>query len=503
MSIGIDAAEATPRRELALAAVEDKAPRHVSSLVVGLTGFGGILLAAAYAQQPIWWAAWLAPGALLAAVLLAGSRRRLIASAAGLIGGATSLGYYAAVSDSWPIAMGIVAARALLWTWLILVAARAAERWHTGVAVFVLPVLLAAAETLITCFSPHGAAGSYAYSQMDVLALIQIASVAGTAGIVAVVMLGGSAIGLVFAHCLGWSGRGGAVLPAALAAITVSIVFAFGLLRLSGAPAQAEGPEVALIARNMLRGDAGVLAPFWDAYGPVLDRQVQPGRIVVLPEALRTLPKAAADEAAGALARLAHARGATIVAGFIVDQGGIRTNRAVVASADGMIAWYDKQHLVPATEGAISPGRMPLLIDVQGVRAGIAICKDMHFASLGRDYGARGARLMIVPASDFGTDAWMASRMTALRGVENGYAIARSARQGLMTVSDRYGRILAEGASEPEVTTLVARLPAASDEAPTMFARYGGVTDWLWVGFAALLLWQLRRSGSNFPADRK
>jgi apolipoprotein N-acyltransferase len=93
--------------------------------------------------------------------------------------------------------------------------------------------------------------------------------------------------------------------------------------------------------------------------------------------------------------------------------------------------------------------------------------------------------------------------MTALRGVENGYAIARSARQGLMTVSDRYGRILAERASEPEVTTLVARLPAASDEAPTIFARYGGLTDWLWVGFAALLLWRLRRSGSNLPADRK
>jgi apolipoprotein N-acyltransferase len=291
--------------------------------------------------------------------------------------------------------------------------------------------------------------------------------------------------------------------PVALAAIGVSAVIAFGLFRLSGAPAHADGPEVALMAQDSLGGEPGDLELLRRVYRPAIDRAVRPGRIVVLPEALRILDKAAADEAAGELARLAQAGGATIVAGFIVDDGEIRRNRAVIASPRGTIAWYDKQHLVPGFEDAISPGGVPLLIDVDGVRAGVAICKDMHFASLGRDYADRGARLMLVPANDFTVDAWMASRMTALRGVENGYAIARTARNGRMTVSDRYGRILSEQASAPQVTTLVARLPGPDDQTASIFSRWGAWGDWLWIGAAALLLWQLRRARRMIPSAEK
>jgi apolipoprotein N-acyltransferase len=266
----------------------------------------------------------------------------------------------------------------------------------------------------------------------------------------------------------------------------------FGLLRLSGAPVHAEGPEVALIAVDTVGGDPGDAGRFWGSYGPALDREVQPGRIVVLPEALGVLPEATADVVASGLSRIANARGGTIIAGFIVDHGGVRTNRALVASRAGAIAWYSKQHLVPASEASTSPGRIPLLIDTPDGKVGIAICKDMHFPSLGREYALRGARLMLVPAYDFIVDAWMASRMTALRGVEGGYGIARTARQGLMTVTDKYGRVLAEQASGSDVTTLVARLPAADDEGPTIFARYGHFADWFWTSLAALLLWQLR-----------
>jgi apolipoprotein N-acyltransferase len=486
---------AAPRHPLLW--LEERSSADVPSLVaLGLACLGGILLAFAYAQEPVWWAAWLAPAFLLAAALLAKRRsRRWMLLAAGLIGGTTSLEYYASVSQSWAAGLALVVARAILWTCMISVAARAAERWHSAVAVFVLPLLFAAAETLITHLSPHGAAGSYAYSQMEALALVQIASLGGSALIVAVVGLGASAAGLLIGRGLGWRGRGGATYPAALAAVAVAGAVIFGLLRLSGAPAQAEGPEVALIARDTVGGDAGVTEHFWDSYGPALDREVRPGRIVVLPEALRVLPGPAADAVASALSLIAKSRGGTIVAGFIVEHEGIRTNRALVAYRDGATAWYYKQHLVPASEAATSPGRVPLLIDTPNGKVGIAICKDMHFPSLGREYALRGASLMLVPANDFIVDAWMASRMTALRGVEGGYGIARTAGHGLMTVSDKYGRILAEQASGSDIATLVTRLPAADDEGPTIFARYGHFAGWLWIGLAALLLWQLRRQG--------
>jgi apolipoprotein N-acyltransferase len=45
-------------------------------------------------------------------------------------------------------------------------------------------MLLAGVDTLVAVFSPHGTFGSYAYTQMDALPVIQAASLAGTAGIV-------------------------------------------------------------------------------------------------------------------------------------------------------------------------------------------------------------------------------------------------------------------------------------------------------------------------------
>jgi hypothetical protein len=48
----------------------------------------------------------------------------------------------------------------------------------------VYPVLLAAIDTLVSFFSPHGTWGSFAYTQMDGLPVIQIASVLGTPAII-------------------------------------------------------------------------------------------------------------------------------------------------------------------------------------------------------------------------------------------------------------------------------------------------------------------------------
>jgi apolipoprotein N-acyltransferase len=66
-----------------------------------------------------------------------------------------------------------------------------------------------------------------------------------------------------------------------------------------------------------------------------------------------------------------------------------------------------------------------------------------------------------------------------------------------MTVSDRYGRILSEQASAPQAATLIARLPAATDQAAPIYARHGAWGDWLWIFAAALLLWRLRRARSG------
>jgi predicted amidohydrolase len=270
----------------------------------------------------------------------------------------------------------------------------------------------------------------------------------------------------MLACAFGWRGRAGMRSATAIAILAVAAALAFGQSRLAAAPEVADGPEVALIAQDRL-ADRGDVAEFWRAYGQELASAAQPGRIVILPEAMLVLPQGIANEVANQLASLARSRSATIVAGLVVEQDRLTTNRALVVQPDGGMVWYHKQHLVPVFESSISPGRSPVLLEVAGARTGIAICKDMHFPSLGRDYARQGADLMLVPAADFVVDAWMASRMTALRGVEGGYAIARTARTGSLTISDRYGRILAEQRAGrgryPDRTAACQRPPRADD----------------------------------------
>ena len=94
--------------------------------------------------------------------------------------------------------------------------------------------------------------------------------------------------------------------------------------------------------------------------------------------------------------------------------------------------------------------------------------------------------------------SWLHSRMAMLRGVENGYAIARSARNGVLTVSDAYGRVSYEAPSGPQ-TAYNVTIPRTGP-GPTLYARIGDAFGWSMLVLAALLIgWMIlrrRRVGS-------
>jgi apolipoprotein N-acyltransferase len=58
--------------------------------------------------------------------------------------------------------------------------------------------------------------------------------------------------------------------------------------------------------------------------------------------------------------------------------------------------------------------------------------------------------------------------MAVMRGIEGGFAVARSARDGLLTLSDDRGRILAETSAvgRDDVVSLVAELPVRGGATP-------------------------------------
>lgn len=117
----------------------------------------------------------------------------------------------------------------------------------------------------------------------------------------------------------------------------------------------------------------------------------------------------------------------------------------------------------------------------------------MDYQVLARQYGERKAGLLLVPAWDFGPDGWWRAQMAIMRGVENGFTIARVAKNGILTISDDRGRILAEEKSaDAPFATLLARAPVRHDA--TLYTRWGDWFAWLNVAALALILLMLARN---------
>ena len=80
-----------------------------------------------------------------------------------------------------------------------------------------------------------------------------------------------------------------------------------------------------------------------------------------------------------------------------------------------------------------------------------------------------------------------AARLAIMRGVEDGFAVARAAKQGLLTLSDSYGRIIALSASAKSgMVSLVGDLPRGPGN--TVYLHIGDVFAWASSAGSILLL---------------
>lgn len=461
------------------------------AIALALALIGGALLAFSYANNPFWWAAWLAPAPALAAALYAPARSRLfVGLVVGLVSGSSSFGYHV-TTGSITAAVFITLAYALGWGSTLRLAASAAERLPAMVAVVVLPVSWAAIDTLLTHLSPHGSAGSLAYSQAGVLPVLQTASLGGVPAVTFVLLVPGSLAGLALARWLGTSNVRSLSKAAVLTGLLVASVLLFGWWRLDGEPGISDN-QVAMIASDSPAPGGRTWERFRADYGAAIDRAARPGVTVLLPEAVVRTDLAGSQQIARAFAGFARARRATLVVGVVVEEAARVSNRALVATPDGHSAWYAKQHLVPELERDTIPGDRNFLFASSVGVTGVAICKDMHFPTLGLSYARDGAHLMLVPALDFDVDDRMMEAVTAMRAIEGGYAVARAARHGMSFVSDPYGRIVAERRSGAVTGTLIARAPSALP-APPLYARVGDLFGWLCVAASLGLVLATRR----------
>ena len=465
--------------------LETRAGRIVAAIL------SGVLFYFVFGLNPYWLAAWLAPIPLLLAAFNAeGGEARVLAWLAVAIGLTSEFAYYWKTTG--PVATVVIVILYILMWGFIVGRSRAAvvssSHWST---IFVYPVILAALDTLVAFFSPHGTAGSIAFGQMGFLPVVQIASVLGAPAIIFLVSLFASttALALYRGRTLShpWLGYG-------LAAAILLSCLGWGQYRLHTV---AHGPsvKVGLVAIDEFVGpgmSAGRIGAGYDQ--AVKDLAAEGAHIVVLPEKIFWLDPDEAAEQREHFSTLAREAGVYLVMGLRLNQADRNRNVSWLFNPSGdLVAEYDKQHMVPYLESDLTPGHETVVRRIDGEPYGLVICRDMFFTKLGRAYSRLGVAAQLVPAWDFGVDAWWASRVAALRGVEGGYSVVRASRESYLAVSDRYGHILAEKRS--------AKLPGASILAtlplgpatPTLYARFGDVFGWLCVAVAVLAVVLPRR----------
>src|SRR5262245_2711850 len=418
----------------------------VASLVSAVFAYLGTGL------HPIWWALWLAPIPVLAiAPRLHSSVAFLLGAIVWVIGEMNQWNYVRHAIELPPAtAILYFLVPAVVFGLGVLFFRGFIRRGSLFLASLAFPTYWVAYEYLIAATSPHSTWGNLAYTQMNCLPVVQIAAITGLWGISFIVFLfAGGAAALLGGAGKPWQRR----LLAIAVGFVVCGVFVFGKSRLQSSTSP-QSVAVTLIARDVpmsaYLGSEEQILELLREYADEVRRVTPAGtQAVVLPEKIGRVSESALTEVDSVYSSTAVATRAAIVLGLVrkTSSGAFNSSRSY--SADGKLeANYDKHHLIPGVEPE-KPGDKRVVLDDPSGRWGLQICKDMDFPKLSREYAADRANLLLVPAWDFNLDRWLHARMAVMRAVENGFALARSARNGLLTLSDNRGRILAEAATEP------------------------------------------------------
>jgi len=434
--------------------------------------------------HPLWWLTWIAPLPVLClAPRVSGRSIAACSFVAWAIGGLNMWSYLSRVGVPLPVRILAVAAPAVVFALAVVLFRSLILRGQWLFSLFALPAVWVTFEFVNTATSPHSTFGSIAYSQMNFLPILQIASQTGIWGIGFCLFLFSSALAVLLIT------KNSHARAAACGALVVLVgVLGWGAWRLH---AILPGPTVmvGLVASDaqhnvFTENPEDTLRLLTEYAAKTGQLAAQGAQLIIAPEKIGVVPDADIKRMDAVFTDLAERTKAVIVAGVVHPTSGPDWNEARIYSGNS-IRVYEKHHMLPAFESQFTVGTDRTLLDEPSGRWGVTICKDMDFPKLSRQYGNDGIGLLLVPAWDFNVDGWLHGRMAILRGVESGFSIARSPKQGILTITDNRGRVLAEAATNSApFATLLARVPVQHES--TLYARWG---DWFaWANVALLII---------------
>ncbi len=361
------------------------------------------------------------------------------------------------------------------------------------------------------------------YSQASVLPIAQVASLLGVYGMSALVALVSAASAFAAIERSNRRWRVGATVGALLlgAAVWGGFRIRSGTLTSSGA-----GIRVAVLQGNIpvdQKWDPKLRGPIMDRYIGMTREAIGRGaQFVLWPESAMPLPyerDLAGGEAIRRLARQAHV---TLLIGsdqiepvrpVSSEKPEVRSyNAAYLIRPDGTTAAiYRKIHLVPFGEyvpfgrilsfvgpiisavgemNPFYPGTEAVVLPVAGHAASTAICYEVIYSGLIREFVLHGSELLTTITNDawygWSSAAYQHWQQASMRSIEEGRYLARAANTGISGFVDPYGRVLQQSEMfQSAVLTEQVRFL----QVRTVYSRIGDLVGWLSVAFtvAALL----------------
>ncbi|WP_168210309.1 nitrilase-related carbon-nitrogen hydrolase [Persicimonas caeni] len=346
---------------------------------------------------------------------------------------------------------------------------RAGDRW--GLAIF--PALVIVSEWASSGFSEMGSWGALAYTQIDNLALMQTTSLFGLSGVTGLLGLTSAIIAVALAEPdARWWRR-----PAAVLAAVIFLAHGWGVFRLFQ---PLEGPIVRIgtVVSDLRLGpdappDDAELARATNTLFERTEIAAERGAdLIVWNEGATSVD---ADDEAALLERghqLARLHDVDIIMAYVVPREGMEQfeNKFTWMTPEGGIEDYLKHHPVPG-EGSIKGDAPFVAHDRPYGRAAGAICYDYDFPSIGLQHARLGVDLAVVPSSDWeGIDPYH-TEMAAVRGIEGGFAVARSVRHATSAVFDAHGVARGRARDREGVHVMVTAVPVEGQR--TLYSMTG------------------------------
>ena len=452
--------------------------------------------------NPLWPLLWLAPIPVLLFALHSDWRSAaVVAFLAWLIGGLNLWHYLRLLGVPAVAWFSIFGTVALIFAAAVLAFRALVHRGAPWSALLVLPATWVSFEYIRNLTTPHGTAGSLAYSQLHFLAFLQLASITGPWGLSFLLLLFPTALAIGLYLRRSQPHQAFSIVAASVGIIVLVLVF--GVVRL--AIPQSQKVKVGLITSDA-PGNVRIAAPgaksvrlFTDYAREAENLTARGAQFIIMPEKIATATDTTTGDMDAIFQALADKTGSTIVVGLVHSSPPHEYNQARAYTPQAPVASYDKHHMLPPFESNLTPGTTLTLLPQAQETRGVAICKDMDFTPLSRRYGNAGAGLMLVPGWDFKIDGAWHGHIAVMRGVEDGFSVARAAKNGYLTVSVDRGRIVAETRSDSApFATLLTDVPAAHDG--TLYLLLGNWFAWLSFALCGLTLLRLVSLRGRVPS---